>query len=71
MVIPNLSIMVLDSANEERVPRANVERTIKRYLEDEWCAKRSSQQELTFQDCRYTAPANKQHGLRCFLDEKL
>ena len=65
--------MVLDSANEERVPRANVERTVKCYLEDECCAKRSSQQELTFQDPRYAVvpPANKQHGLWCFLDEKL
>ena len=53
MVIPNLSIMVLDSANEKRVPHANVERMVKRYLEDEWCAKCSSQQELTFRDSRY------------------
>ena len=56
---------VVDSANEERVPRANVERTVKRYLEDEWCAKRSSQQELTFQDSRYAVVSQQTNNTDC------
>ena len=65
MAIPNISIMVLDSANEERVPRVNVERTIRRYLEDEWCAKRSSQQELAFQDSKYAVVPQQTNNTDC------
>ena len=57
--------MVLDSANEERIPRVNVERTVKRYLEDEWCAKRSAQQDLIFQSTKYPVVPQQTNNTDC------
>ena len=65
MVFPKVSVMVLDSANEERIPRVNVERTVKRYLEDEWCAKRSVQQDLIFQSTKYPVVPQQTNNTDC------
>ena len=65
MVFPKVSMAILDSANAERIPRVNVERTVKRYLEDEWCAKRSSQQDLIFQSSRYPVVPQQTNDIDC------
>ena len=53
MVFPEVSMTILDSANAERIPGVHVDRTVKRYLEDEWRTKHSSQQDLVFQGSKY------------------
>ena len=56
--------MVLDSANEEQ--RVNTERTIKRYLEDEWSAKQPLKKiKLVFQDVRYPRTPQQPNNTDC------
>lgn len=43
----------------------NVERTGKRYVKDEWCAKRSSQQELLFEGSRYPVVPQQTNDTDC------
>lgn len=43
----------------------NVERTVKRYVKDEWCAKCSSQQELLFEGSRYPVVPQQTNDTDC------
>lgn len=65
MVFPEVSMTILDSANAERIPRVHVERTVKRYLEEEWCAKYSSQQDLVFKGSRYPVVPQQTNNVDC------
>ena len=65
VVFPEVSMTILDSANAERIPRVHVERTVKRYLEEEWCAKYSSQQDLVFKGSRYPVVPQQTNNVDC------
>ena len=65
VVFPEVSMTILDSANAERIPRVHVERTVKRYLEDEWRAKHSSQQVIVFQGSSYLVVPQQTNNIDC------
>ena len=65
VVCPEVSMTILDSANAERIPRVHVERTVKQYLEEEWCAKYSSQQDVVFQGSRYPVVPQQTNNVDC------
>lgn len=65
MAFPRVSMTILDSANAERVPPLNVDRIVKRYVKDEWFAKRSSQQELLFEGSRYPVVPQQTNDTDC------